>query len=72
MQLEDAVGAAHECRVVRRDDGGDPPGVHELADQVHHGRRGAAVELARRLVGEEQLGARRECTRDPDALLLPA
>ena len=67
-----AVGAAHERRVVGRDDGGDAAGVHELADEVHHGRRGAAVELAGRLVGEQHLRARGERAGDADALLLAA
>ena len=72
MQLEHAIGAAYEGRIVGRHDGRHAAGVHELADELHDGCSGAAVELAGGFVGEEQLRARGEGASDPDPLLLPA
>ena len=72
VDLEDAVGVRRHPRVVGRDDRRDAALVHEGGDQRHHRLGVGAVELAGRLVGDEQAGVVREGARDAEALLLAA
>ena len=60
-----------DVRLVRHEDDGDPLLV-QLLEERHHLDRRAAVEIARRLVGEQQRRLRDERARDRHALLLAA
>ena len=72
VQLDHAVGALHEQRVVGRDDRGEPLRVDEAADEVHDRRGGARVELTGRLVGDQHSRPSDDRARHADALLLTA
>ena len=63
---------ARDGRVVRDDDGGAVLLAHEVGEQRVGEHRVLAVELARRLVGEQQPRPVRERGADGDALLLAA
>ena len=69
--VDDAPRGAREILVVRDDDDRRPIGVQPL-EQRDHLRAGVRVELARRLVGEQERRAVRQRARDRDALLLAA
>ena len=55
-------------RVVRRNDKRRSLGVGHLREQIEDDVGGCHVELARRLIGDQQLGTVRESGRDGDAL----
>ena len=71
-QLEDAVGDVEHQRVVGRDHGRDPLVPDDRPEQQHDHVARLGVELAGRLVGEEELRAVGERPGDRDALLLAA
>ena len=58
--------------VVGHEHGGCPSPAGKRAQQVEHGVPGLGVEVARRLVREDQLRLADERPRDRDALLLAA
>jgi hypothetical protein len=70
-ELEHPVGARRDARIVRREQDGLAP-VDEVAQQPHDVAGVLGVEVARRLVGEQQTGPVDQGTRERDALLLPA
>ena len=57
-------------RGARHADRGDAARACELPQDVHDGARGHRIELARRLVGDEQPGPGDERTGDRDTLAL--
>ena len=69
---DDAVGDPRRGGIVADEDGGAALVARELADQVVEQRGALGVELARRLVGEEEPRPVRERGADGDALLLAA
>ena len=66
-----ALGVFRDIGLVRHHDDGDAFGI-ERAEEGHDLFGRLAVEGARRLVGEQELGIIDERARDGDALLLPA
>ena len=72
FQVQDAVGQVDEVRVVGGDQGGYPLGLHDDPQQAHDllGRLG--VELAGRLVRQQDVGAPGQGPGDRDPLLLAA
>jgi hypothetical protein len=49
-----------------------PTTARKLSEQIQDGLGGCRVEVASRLVGQEQIGPQDERTRNRDTLLLPA
>src|SRR5215212_1997631 len=72
LEDDDAVGVGRDVRLVRDEDERDPALAVEALEDVHHLDRGARVERARRLVGEDELRVVDERARNRHALLLPA
>ena len=80
LQLDDlpvpkrhaAVHARGDVHVVGRDDDGEPGGAHQLGQRVEHVLGGARVEIAGRLVGQQDARRVGDRARDRDALLLAA
>ena len=72
LQPDDLVGQVHERLVVRGHQGGDPLRAHHGEQQAHDLPPGLQVELAGRLVGDQQLRAPGQRPGDRDALLLAA
>jgi hypothetical protein len=70
--VQDGVGHAYEVGIVRGDQGGDPLRAHHGPQQPHDLPAGLLVELAGRLVGQEQSRPRRQGAGDRDPLLLAA
>lgn len=71
-QFDDAVGEGEELGVVGGDEGGDTLAVHDRAQELHHGTPGVGVELARRLVGDDQGRTVGQGAGDGHTLLLAA
>jgi hypothetical protein len=71
-QLEDAVRDIEHRRVVGRDDRGDLLGPDDRPQELHDHVPGVGIELARRLVGEEEARLVRQGPGEGDALLLAA
>ena len=71
-EVQRAIGARRELRVVRDDDERRADGAIELEHQVEHLARGLAVEVAGRLVGEHAARPRHQRARERDALALAA
>jgi hypothetical protein len=71
-QSDDAVEAAGEIEVVGRDQGGEAGMADELEEGVQYALAGRVVEVASRLVAEQDLGAIGERAGDRDPLLLAA
>ena len=71
-ELDHAVGDLDHHRVVGRDDRGHALGADDGPDQQHDLLAGLGVELAGRLVGEQEPRPVRERAGDRDALLLAA
>ncbi len=71
-QLQDRVGYLHQRRVVGGEQRGHALGADDGTQQAHDLLAGFRVELAGRLVGEQQPRAGREGAGDGDALLLAA
>ena len=69
---DDAVEAAGEIEVVRRDQCGEPGMTDEIEEGVEHAFAGRVVEVAARLVAEKDLRVVGERPSDCDALLLAA
>ena len=69
--VDDAVRGAGEILVVRHDDDRRAVAIH-LREQLDHLGAGLRVELARGLVGEQELRRVGQRARDRDALLLAA
>src|ERR1051326_2005855 len=67
-----AVRQARDVGLVRDDDEGQPVLAVERPEEPHHLHRGDGVEIAGRLVGEDQPRPGHEGARDGDALLLTA
>ena len=72
VQPDAAIGVGQGRVVVADHQGGRALLVHQLADQGVHERGRCLVELARRLVGEQQPRPVRERRAQRDALLLAA
>ncbi len=70
--VDDTVGHAFDELVVGHDDAGRALGADQVAQHIQDRLGGRRVELARRLVGEQQRRARRERDGERDALLLAA
>ena len=70
--VDDAVGALGGSRVVADDERGAVRLAHELGDQREHLARRRGVELARRLVGDQERRPARERRAERDPLLLAA
>ncbi len=70
--VDDAIGPLGRGGVVADDEGGAARLAHELGDQREHVARGRRVELARRLVGDQERGPARERRAQRDPLLLAA
>src|SRR4051794_19318088 len=66
-----ATDTADELTIVRGDDYGRPARV-DFPEEVHDLEREVRIEVARRLVGKDQLRVVHERPRDRDALLLAA
>ena len=71
-KLDDAVCDVEEQRVVCRHDRRNALAANELSDDLHDRPRVRGVELACRLVGDQELGPVGERAHDRHALLLPA
>src|SRR5438874_3412645 len=71
-QEDRVVGVAGSHRVVRDHDDGPAELVNGPSHEFEQLRARPRVEVPRRLVGEDDLGPRRQGTRGRDALLLPA
>src|SRR5882757_1747056 len=69
---DDAVEAAGEIEVVRRDQGGEAGMTDEIEEGVEDAVAGRVIEVAGRLVAEQDPGIVGERPRDRDALLLAA
>ncbi len=67
-----AIGIGGDVGLVRDDDDGDALLAIELRQRLHDLVRGAGIEVAGRLVGEQQAGRVDQRARDRDALLLAA
>ena len=72
LERHAAVHAAGELHVVGRDQRGEAGGAHELRQRVEHVVGGARVEIAGRLVGQQDARRIGDRARDRDALLLAA
>src|SRR5215213_5677268 len=72
LEDDDAVGVGRDVRLVRDEDERDASLAVEALEDVHHLDRGARVERARRLVGEDELRVVDERARNRHALLLAA
>ncbi len=72
LEVQDGIGDADEVRVVGGDQGGHALGLHDGVQQAHDLLRGLGVELAGRLVREQQLRAPGQRPGDRDPLLLAA
>src|SRR5688500_49887 len=70
-QHDDTLGEGRDVRLVRHHDDRLAHGV-QLAENVHDVGAGRAVEVARRLVGEQDAGPVHQRARDGDALALAA
>src|ERR1041384_4796058 len=70
-ELDDAAGVLRDVGLVGHQDDGDALLVQRL-EQRHHLDRGPAVEVAGRLVRQQNRGAGDQRPRDRDPLLLPA
>jgi hypothetical protein len=69
---DDAVEAMGEFEIVGRNEGGKALGADDLDQDRHDVRPGGVVEIAGRLVGEEDLGVVGERANEGDALLFAA
>ena len=69
---DDAVGVGGDVGLVGDDDDGDALLAVERHQRLHDLVRGAGVEIAGRLVGEQQARSVDQGPRDGDALLLAA
>ena len=61
-----------DVRLVRDEHDGDAVALIQFAEQRHDFLAGVGVEIAGRLVGQQQLGLVDQCACNGDALLLPA
>ncbi len=68
--VDDAVGSNRRGGIVTDDEGGPALLARELGDQVEHVACGCRVELACRLVGDQQVRASCQRRTDRDPLLL--
>src|SRR5574341_1282292 len=68
----DALGLRGDAWIMRDQDNGQPALTIELLEDAHDLRARFRIEIARRLVGEDDTGLVHERARDRDALLLPA
>jgi hypothetical protein len=71
-QLDHAAAHLVDHRRVVRCDEHSGAGAVDPVQQLHDPDRGLRVEVARRLVGQQQRGMVDECARNRDALLLAA
>src|SRR5947208_5038305 len=69
---DDAVEAAGEFEIVGRDQRRKTLGADNPDQRVHDAGRGRVIEIAGRLVGQQDLRIIRQCPHDCDALLLAA
>ena len=69
---QDAVAAPGQRHVVGDQDQGRALGARQLEQEVHHLLAGGAVEIAGRLVGQQELGPADEGARHGNPLLLAA
>ena len=72
MQLDARGRAGGDVGIVGRDDEREPELALQRVDQVEHALAGVGVEMAGRLVAEQQLGPLRERAGDRDPLRLAA
>ena len=72
LQRDPPVHAAGKLQVVGGDDRGEARGAHELRERLKDVLGGARVEIAGRLVGEQDARRVGDRARDRDALLLAA
>ena len=70
--VDDAIGPLRRGRVVADDERRPALLARQLGDQVEHLARGRRVELARRLVGDQELRARGDRGAERNSLLLAA
>ena len=70
--VDDAIGPLRRGGVVADDEGGSARLAHELGDQREHVARGRRIELAGRLVRDQERGPGRKRCAERDALLLAA
>ena len=66
------VHAGRQVHVVGGDDGGEAGGPHELRQRAEHMLGGVRVEIAGRLVGQQDARRVGDRARDRDALLFAA
>ncbi len=69
-QLRGVIRNGDESLIVGGDQRGHSPRGDDVPQQSHDGRPGVGIQLAGRLVGDQQLGVVRQRTGDRDALLL--
>jgi hypothetical protein len=72
LERDDVRTVFSHLLLMRDEDDGDAALVLEPLEDIHHLDAGAAVEVAGRLVREEDRRIVEQRTRDRDALLLPA
>ena len=70
--MDDAIGPLSRGGIVADDEGGAARLAHELGDQREHVARGRRVELAGRLVRDQECGPGRKRCAERHALLLAA
>src|SRR5262245_15248803 len=71
-EADDARSVLRDLALVRDEDDGDPPLAAKPLEDLHHLEAGPRVEVARRLVGEQNRRFGHQRPGDGDALLLSA
>ena len=71
-QMDDAVGARGNFRIVRDDDHRQPVVPEQAAKQIEDGRAGFGIEISRRFIRQQQRGTICQRAGDGDALFFAA
>jgi len=72
LEPEHIVGQVYQRRVMRGDQRGEALGMNNRPEEPHDLPAGLRVQLAGRLIGDQQLGAASKRPGDRDPLLLTA
>ena len=72
LQRDDSVEAAGQFEIMGGDQGGEALRTDDLDQRIHDARRGGVVEIAGRLVGQQDVGVVRQRADDRDTLLFAA
>ncbi len=72
FHLDQASGHSRDIRIVRDHNHRHPCPAIELAEKIHDFGAALAIQVARRLIGQEQAGLVDECAGNRHTLLLAA